>query len=150
MAKHQIIIPPECKQNLCMQCPYRCKTCVNEKQCEQCTPPRTGDLCECDSGYFENLNLQCQLCNKPCTECVNQPFQCTQCQEGFELVSDQNYCKKNNDEQILLITILTAIFSILLIIFAYLLFRIIRTRRRLRVMELYKKMKNSLLQSQYN
>lgn len=70
---------------LCLSCPYQCKTCTNASVCATCdslTHHRhlPAQVCKCMDGYYDNLtaNPVCAPCQYTCKTCMvgNQCLTC--------------------------------------------------------------------------
>ncbi|KRX04459.1 Insulin-like growth factor binding protein, N-terminal [Pseudocohnilembus persalinus] len=96
-------------QPYCLPCHKNCAGCEFEEQsclaCIEPSPKRELPSCECSSGYYEDINIQCQLCQFPCMTCssidtcltcqaeqngqmLRIPPSCA-CNSGFEEIYDE-------------------------------------------------------------
>ncbi|KAM3135693.1 hypothetical protein pb186bvf_012219 [Paramecium bursaria] len=67
--------------NICQQCSNQCLTCQNSaSQCTNCAVYRSGaPICNCTSGYFQDLSNNCQQCSIKCALCANNADNCISC-----------------------------------------------------------------------
>lgn len=58
----------------CIACKYNCQTCDNGSTCLTCKDGvgRLDDApsCGCDTDYYDNNTLNCELCETPCVTCT--------------------------------------------------------------------------------
>lgn len=72
----------------CKNCPTGCLTCANSSYCYSCDAAggyawiNTTYLCynPCPVNYYKENTTNCSSCNVECRRCVNDPWNCTQCQ----------------------------------------------------------------------
>ena len=54
------------------ECPSACLTCGSNLMCTSCPGAfRTGNLCGCQSGYYDNGQLDCVVTNQMCHSRIN-------------------------------------------------------------------------------
>ena len=57
-----------------------CAKCASQEQCQ-----------ECETNFFP-YGERCYPCNPECSQCLNSPFNCMQCVEGFYQLSHHGRC----------------------------------------------------------
>ncbi|KAL4512338.1 hypothetical protein ABPG72_005340 [Tetrahymena utriculariae] len=72
----------------CIECPIKCKTCVNKDICSNC-----------EKGFYIDQNNQCSQCSANCTSCSINSENCFSCKSGYQLISNQ--CKLSCDHSCL-------------------------------------------------
>eukprot|EP01017_Pseudomicrothorax_dubius_P010281 TRINITY_DN13655_c0_g2_i1.p1 TRINITY_DN13655_c0_g2~~TRINITY_DN13655_c0_g2_i1.p1 ORF type:complete len:452 (-),score=40.63 TRINITY_DN13655_c0_g2_i1:95-1450(-) len=76
-------------------CHYSCKTCSGpgEAECLDCTDSRRlrNGKCECQRGFVDTNQAQCERCHFSCDTCEGTPDKCTSCPNSRTL--DSNRCK---------------------------------------------------------
>ncbi|EAR81858.2 zinc finger lsd1 subclass family protein (macronuclear) [Tetrahymena thermophila SB210] len=111
--------------NSCKNCDFPCQTCqISPQEClscfnnyklenvlKQCTPicdisckscyqPQDPSQCiECAFGYFLNSQNKCQICESPCSSCVDNPSNCISCLETYYSIPLNGICIKMNCDE---------------------------------------------------
>ncbi|KAL4454048.1 hypothetical protein ABPG73_009847 [Tetrahymena malaccensis] len=108
--------------NQCQQCQVPCGNCIDsptkclsctpaqsytfdssnnscnficDSSCKTCSLPNNSSRClSCNNGYYLNASNQCQQCQAPCGNCIDQPTKCLSCTsaQNYTFDSSNNSC----------------------------------------------------------